>query len=93
MQLIYKYYKFPSKSDAPKYEEWPANVSYVELGTIYNNDAEYDITGTLIKPATAKPGWHVNICYNFTPFINLDFIKQYEINVQTPTVLWLGQEL
>lgn len=32
------------------------------IGTIYNNDAEFDELGNLTKPATAKQGFHVNSC-------------------------------
>jgi hypothetical protein len=91
MQTTYKYYKFPSKEAVPKPEEWPSNVSYSEIGLMYNNDAKLSPTGSVLIPATAKPGWFVNVCYNTNPLINLDFIKQYEINVETPSFLWLGQ--
>ena len=93
MQITYKYYRFPTKNEIPKLEEWPINVSYSNVGTIYDNDAEYDELGNIIKPQTPKPGWHINVSYNTNPLVNLDFIKQYEIDVKTPRYLWLGQEV
>jgi aryl-phospho-beta-D-glucosidase BglC (GH1 family) len=30
------------------------------VGTIYNDDAVVDPDGTVVTPATAKTGWHVN---------------------------------
>lgn len=91
MQITYKYYRFPSKELVPSPEKWPLNVSYSEIGLLYNNDAEFNESGDIIKLPTAKPGWYVNVSYNSNPLINLDFIKEYEIPVETPSFLWLGQ--
>ena len=91
MQITYRYYKFPSKETALKKEDWPSSVSCYEIGTLYNNDAEIDELGRIIKPATPKSGWHINISYNTNPMIDLSFVQQYEIYVQTPSNLWLGQ--
>lgn len=91
MQITYRYYKFPTKDLAPKPEQWPSEVSYFEVGTLYNNDAIINEQGIVVKPPTAKTGWFVNVCYNSNPLIKLDFIQEFEINVQTPNYLWLGQ--
>lgn len=42
--------------------QWPGVGDIAVLGTIYNNDGEYDPeTGDVITPPTAKSGWHVNV--------------------------------
>jgi len=89
--MTYKYYKFPSKEDMPPLNKWPQNISINEIGTIVNNDGVFNEFGEVIKPPTVKPGWHVNVCYQGN--VNLEFVKQYEINVQTPMRTWLGQEV
>lgn len=87
--MTYKYYKFPNKQVVPSRDKWPREVSVEEIGTITNKDGVYDEHGAVIQPPTVKEGWHVNICYQGT--INLDFIKQYEIDVITPKRKWMGQ--
>jgi hypothetical protein len=89
--MTYKYYKFPNKETAPPLNKWPQNVSVNEIGVIVNNDGVFDEYGEIVNPPTVKPGWHVNVCYQGN--VNLEFVKQYEINVQTPMRTWLGQEV
>ena len=88
--ITYKYYNFPTKDLVPKPNEWPEGVYYYELGTIFNKDGEYDVNGLVLQSPTAKPGWHVNVCYQKP--INLDFIQQYEIDVTSPECIWSGQK-
>jgi len=89
--MIYKYYKFPDKESVPPKHLWPNGVSYYEIGLIGNNDAVYDEFGKEVEPQTYIPGWHINVaCSEQT---NLDFISQYEINVNSPRVVWLGQQI
>lgn len=87
--ITYKYYKFPNKETVPSSEQWPQNVTVNEIGIIYNNDGKFNELGELIKPPTPKNGWHVNICYQGD--INLEFIKQYEIKINSPICKWFGQ--
>lgn len=87
--MTYKYYKFPNKESVPPLPMWPKNVSINEIGIIPNNDAVYNEAGIMIEPPTAKSGWHVNVCYDEP--VNLDFLKEYEIQVQTPRRTWFGQ--
>lgn len=87
--MTYKYYRFPNKKTAPSHNAWPRGVSVNEVGIITNNDGVYDENGRQIQPPTIKDGWHINICYQGQ--VNLDFVKQYEINVATPKRKWLGQ--
>jgi hypothetical protein len=85
--MTYKYYKFPNKESVPK--QWPLNVSVNEVGIMYNNDEVYNELGELVTPPTPKEGWHVNVCYQGQ--VDLDSIKQYEIQVNTPLRKWFGQ--
>ena len=87
--MTYRYYKFPNKQAVPPRDKWPKEVSINEIGIMTNNDGVYDNRGFVITPPTVKIGWHVNVCYQGQ--INLDFIKQYEINVSSPKRKWLGQ--
>jgi hypothetical protein len=89
--MTYKYYKFPNKESMPPRIKWPKNASINEIGIMPNNDAVYDEKGIMIVPPTAKSGWHVNVCYQEP--IDLDFIKEYEIDVRTPRRTWLGQKV
>lgn len=86
--MTYRYYKFPNKETVPT--SWPEGVSISEVGRIGNKDMVYDNEGRTIKPQTYKSGWHVNICYQGD--IDLSFISQYEIEVQTPRQVWFGQQ-
>jgi hypothetical protein len=87
--ITYKYYKFPNKDLVPKPGEWPENVFYYEIGTLYNNDGVYGPGGVVIEEPTPKPGWHVNVCYQKQA--DLSFLNQYEINVETPNCVWGSQ--
>lgn len=87
--MTYKYYRFPNKNLVPSLDKWPKSVSVCEIGIMYNNDGEYNDLGDEIKPPTPIYGYHVNICYQGE--VNLDFVKQYEIEVQSPKRKWLGQ--
>lgn len=87
--ITYKYYRFPSKDLVPNPERWPDGVFYYEIGTILNNDGIYDVSGCELQAPTAKPGWHVNVCYEGIK--NLNFIQQYEIQVNSPNCTWSGQ--
>lgn len=87
--MTYKYYKFPNKQAVPSHDKWPKEVSVNEIGVITNNDGVYNEYGAEIQSPTLKEGWHVNICYQGQ--VNLDFIKQYEINVTSPKRKWMGQ--
>lgn len=89
--ITYKYYNFPNKNLVPKPYEWPEGVYYYEVGVIYNQDGIRDQNGITIQAPTSKPGWHVNVCYQKP--VNLDFIQQYEINVNSPEYVWSGQKL
>jgi hypothetical protein len=89
--ITYKYYKFPNKQTVPGPMEWPDEVFYYELGTIYNNDGVYEPGGIVVQKPTPKPGWHVNVCYQGDK--DLSFIQQYEIQVNTPNCIWSGQQI
>jgi hypothetical protein len=89
--ITYKYYKFPNKESVPPKSEWPSNVNIDDIGLIGNNDGVYDELGQETKPQTYKSGWHVNICYEGEA--NLDFVKEYEIQVQSPRQIWFGQSI
>lgn len=85
--MTYRYYKFPNKESVPT--NWPTGVSISEIGLIENTEPVYDDRGYEITPATYLDGWHVNVCSQSD--INLDFIKEYEITVNTPRRKWFGQ--
>lgn len=87
--MNYRYYKFPNKESMPPFHMWPRDVSITQLGTLYSNETVYDDYGNLIL--VPLEGWHVNICYSGN--VNLDFISQYEIQVNTPVRTWFGQEV
>jgi hypothetical protein len=89
--MTYKYYKFPNKEAVPPRRLWPKDISINEIGIIINDDGVFDKTGEIIKPPTIKSGWHVNVCYQGK--VDLEFIKEYEIQVETPVCTWLGQEV
>jgi hypothetical protein len=37
-------------------------------------------------------GWYVNVCYQGSVnSVNLEFVKEYEIEVNTPIRKWMGQ--
>jgi hypothetical protein len=85
--MHYKYYRFPSKEDVP--QNWPEEVSVSEIGLIMKSMPVFNELGKEIIPAVFLEGWHVNVC--FQTFVDLDFIKKYEINVATPRQKWFGQ--
>jgi hypothetical protein len=87
--LTYKYYKFPNKQAVPSLKSWPNNVSIHHVGKLSNEDGVYDSLGREIQPPTYKEGWHVNVCYQGNA--NLNFVQQYEINVNNPKHTWYGQ--
>jgi len=64
------------------------------IGTMYNDDAvmgEDDEDGmpTVVTPATAKEGWHVNVLA--LDGEDVSNIEEYSINVETPSRVWGGQ--
>lgn len=85
--MIYKYYKFPNKDMVPK--TWPEGVSVSEVGLIKKTEPVYDDRGYVIQPATYYDGWHINICYQGD--VNLEFIHDFEVAVNTPRRKWFGQ--
>lgn len=56
------------------------------IGTIHNNDAEYDAEGNVTKSATAKAGFHVNFPEEVPE------IEQYKVDPQpvTPYRIYAG---
>jgi hypothetical protein len=85
--MVYKYYRFNSKEEAPEF--WPAGVSVSVVGRIIDQEPVLNEQGIIIEPSTYKPGWHVNICYNGD--VNLTHLEQYEIEVKSPRRIWFGQ--
>lgn len=84
--MEYKYYKFPNKESVPEIKLWPLNISIYEIGLIKKESEITDDWGNEIKPAEYYEGWHINVCYEGTP--NLDFVKEFEINVNNPRYRW-----
>lgn len=68
---------------------WPDGVSVSVIGRIVDEQPIFNEQGVVIEPATYKPGWHVNVCYNGD--INLTHLEQYEIEVNSPRRIWFGQ--
>lgn len=89
--LTYKYYKFPDASLCPSVDEWPEGVSVDVIGQIIDQEGTYDEEGNELVPPTYKDGWHVNVVYQGEP--DLSFVQAFEVQVQTPTRMWLGQTL
>lgn len=87
--MKYKYYRFPNKESVPSYNMWPRDVSITQLGILYSGEWVHDNNGNLVP--VPLEGWHVNICYSGN--VNLDFITQYEIQVNSPVRTWFGQEV
>jgi hypothetical protein len=87
--MTYKYYKFPNKESVPPLNRWPKEVSVNEVGVILNNNGIYSERGIEIQSPTPIEGWHVNVCYQGQ--VNLNFVKDYEINVTSPRCKWMGQ--
>jgi hypothetical protein len=87
--IYYKYYKFPNKESVPVGDIWPSHVSVHEIGLIPKTTAKYNIDGSVSEPVTYIDGWHVNVCYQEQA--NLDFIKQYEVEVNNPKCIWMNQ--
>jgi hypothetical protein len=87
--IKYKYYKFPNKESVPADNIWPFGVSVHEIGLIPKTAAKYGADGKAIELPTYYEGWHINVCYQGQ--VNLDFVKQYEIEVNNPKCTWMGQ--
>jgi len=88
--MTYRYYRFPNKNVVPPLNKWPEGVSVCEVGYLTKDDGIYNELGEEIKPPSVIYGWHINVCYQNNP--NLDFVKQFEIFVDTPKRKWLGQD-
>jgi len=89
--MNYKYYKFPNKSSMPPLSSWPEGVTIEVVGKIKKNKEVLDDLGNEIKPPVYFNGWHVNVV--FQGLVDLSFVQQYEIHVNTPQRIWLGQEV
>jgi hypothetical protein len=89
--MIYKYYKFPSKKTMPPLNEWPEGICIEEVGLIKKTNEVLDEQGNEIVPPVYFDGWHVNVVLQ--GYVDLSFVQQYEIHVNTPRRLWFGQEI
>lgn len=58
------------------------------IGTMYNSDAVIGADGTVITPATAQPGYHVNIADDACPAA----LAPYEVFPATPSRVFGGIE-
>jgi hypothetical protein len=53
--------EFDAEGNATAAEHKPNYANIDVLGTLYHDDAELDLEGNEVTPATPLEGWHVNV--------------------------------
>lgn len=68
------------------FEQIPNYRNIDILGTLYNDDGQYDEEGNVITEPTPKEGWHINI--RVLEGESIEPLLPYSIHPESPTRIW-----